>query len=72
MRKPWWKSVTVWLNGAVVAVELVNSVQPFITNPSWHTRLAGFVAVTNVLIRLYKTRDPILAPPIAPDAVPQN
>lgn len=61
-RKPFWSSTTVWLNVLVALLEIANVLEPVVTDPKVHGYILTGVAVVNVLIRVFKTSAPILAP----------
>lgn len=66
--KQWYQSTTVWFNFLVALLEVANVLAPVVTDPKMHGYILTGVAVINVLIRVFKTSQPILGTP--PDPKP--
>jgi hypothetical protein len=59
--KPWYKSLTLWLNLLALVVYLINGLgfQQFTPDP-WVTEVGGILlAVANIIIRTWRTSQPI-------------
>ena len=62
--KPWWESKTVWVNVLSVLVLALNSTDVIsIFPPSWTPRLAGLLALANIVLRFVSSQPVTLTRP---------
>lgn len=57
--KPWWTSTTIWVNGLTLLSLGAMEVQKWELPDEWKARVVAFLAVVNLLLRVFKTSDPV-------------
>lgn len=52
----WWASKTIWLNMIAIALEGINEISPFVTDPKWIHTLTIALALLNIVNRFFTSK----------------
>lgn len=59
MPKPWYQSTTIWFNGLSLLALAAVEIQKWEIPDEWKMRVMAVAGVVNLLLRVFKTSDPV-------------